>query len=138
MLTMAAVSISATVAVKENYSNEANGQHDLLKKNKDEHSKQTRKLRHRRCGWANNGADSRICSSDKAIPDSACGQWNDRYWVPNGCEYDDITGEMARKCLGNRTIAFIGDSMIRDTAVGRHYSHLSFVLSLFCSKYSQM
>jgi len=35
-----------------------------------------------------------------------------------GCKYDDISGADARKCLGNRTLAFVGDSQIRDLTVG--------------------
>jgi len=46
-----------------------------------------------------------------------CGEWKGRYWTPTGCEYEDITPADARKCIGNRTLAFIGDSQIRDTAV---------------------
>lgn len=41
-----------------------------------------------------------------------------RFWTPIGCEYDDVTPVEARKCMGNRTLAFIGDSQIRDLAVG--------------------
>ena len=41
-----------------------------------------------------------------------------RFWVPIGCEYDDVSPEEARRCVGNRTLAFIGDSQIRDLAVG--------------------
>lgn len=57
---------------------------------------------------------SRICPQG----DTVCGHWKNDYWHPLGCHYQDITGEDARKCLGNRTLAFIGDSQIRDISIG--------------------
>jgi hypothetical protein len=36
------------------------------------------------------------------------------WFTPYPCYYRDVSPENARKCLGNRTIACIGDSMIRD------------------------
>jgi hypothetical protein len=68
----------------------------------------------RRCGGPKHTAMTRPC----ALNDTICGQWKGRYWHPISCRYEDITPEQARKCLGNRTLAFIGDSQIRDTAVG--------------------
>lgn len=31
-----------------------------------------------------------------------------------GCRYREITSAEARQCMGNHTLAFIGDSMIRN------------------------
>jgi len=50
--------------------------------------------------------------------DTYCGDWKDRTYVPNNCRYREISNEDARKCLKNRTIACIGDSIIRDMCVG--------------------
>ena len=36
------------------------------------------------------------------------GHWNGRFWAPIGCEYDDVKPHEARKCIGNRTLAFLG------------------------------
>lgn len=49
--------------------------------------------------------------------DSYCGEWHGRQWHPLGCEYRDITSEQARKCMAGKTLAFIGDSQIRDLGV---------------------
>lgn len=70
----------------------------------------------KRCGGHKHAAMTRPC----ALNDTDCGVWNmkDRYWHPIACRYQDITAEQARQCLGNRTLAFIGDSQIRDMAVG--------------------
>ena len=43
-----------------------------------------------------------------------CGEWRNNFFYPIGCEYRNISSSDARKCIGNRTIQFIGDSMIRD------------------------
>lgn len=66
-----------------------------------------------RCGGPNDDY-SRPCSNN----DTNCGKWINYWWYPNHCYIQDITSNMARKCLGNRTLAFIGDSMIRDTGFG--------------------
>lgn len=50
--------------------------------------------------------------------DTYCGVWIDRYFHRKDCSYQDITSLQAKQCLGNRTIAFIGDSQIRDIGVG--------------------
>ena len=52
--------------------------------------------------------------------DTYCGDWkvNKRVYVPNNCHYRKISNADARKCVGNRTIACIGDSIIRDMCVG--------------------
>lgn len=50
--------------------------------------------------------------------DTYCGNWKSRKWIPNGLLYRDISSAEARECLGNRTLAFIGDSMIRDIGIG--------------------
>jgi hypothetical protein len=50
--------------------------------------------------------------------DTYCGDWNERVYTPNNCRYRDVTPEQARKCVGNRTLAFIGDTIIRDIGVG--------------------
>lgn len=70
----------------------------------------------RRCGGHKHASMTRPC----ALNDTDCGAWSmkDRYWHPLSCKYQDISSEEARKCLGNRTLAFIGDSQIRDIAVG--------------------
>ena len=50
--------------------------------------------------------------------DSYCGNWQDRKFIPvGGCQYREFTAEQARKCMGNRTIIFAGDSQIRDLGV---------------------
>jgi hypothetical protein len=55
-----------------------------------------------------------ICSRN----DTYCGEWQGREWHPTGCRYRDISSEQARTCVGNRTLAFIGDSMIRNLGMG--------------------
>ena len=72
------------------------------------------KQRRRRCGGADHVSLTRPCASN----DTYCGDWNGNFFEPLGCSYQDITGAQARKCLGNRTLAFIGDSMIRDICMG--------------------
>jgi len=76
----------------------------------------------KRCGGINHGSLTRPCSFD----DSYCGDWDlrARQFFPLGCHYEEITSEMARKCVGNKTLAFIGDSQVRDLAIG-----LAFLLS---------
>ena len=69
----------------------------------------------RRCGGPDHVALTRPC----LMNDSYCGEWNSRkMFHPLSCDYEDISGAQARKCLGSRTIAFIGDSMIRDICIG--------------------
>lgn len=52
------------------------------------------------------------------LNDTYCGEWVHNKWLPvGGWTYRNVSGEQARKCLGNRTLAFIGDSMTRDFAV---------------------
>jgi hypothetical protein len=63
------------------------------------------------CGGADHAALTRPCRNN----DTDCGVWNDRWWNPHNCHYREVTPEHARQCIGNRTIACIGDSMIRDT-----------------------
>lgn len=76
----------------------------------------------RRCGGLNHGTLTRPCSYN----DTYCGDWDipKRVFIPLGCHYEEITGAMARQCIGNKTIAFIGDSQVRDLAIG-----LAFLLS---------
>ena len=52
-----------------------------------------------------------------------CGHWDEtaRKYHPNGCIYHDVTLENANKCLKGRTLAFIGDSNVRDLGVGLLY-----------------
>jgi len=50
--------------------------------------------------------------------DTYCGDWKERVYIPNNCRYRSFTAEQARKCVGNRTIAFAGDSIIRDIGIG--------------------
>jgi hypothetical protein len=52
--------------------------------------------------------------------DTYCGDWDvaKRTYTPNNCRYRDITNEQARQCIGSRTIACIGDSIIRDMCIG--------------------
>lgn len=68
----------------------------------------------KRCGGSDHSSLTRPCSYD----DSLCGHWKNRYWYPSSCEYRDITADEAKKCLGKRTLAFIGDSQMRDIALG--------------------
>ena len=67
-----------------------------------------------RCGGIDHSQLLRPCANN----DEVCGSWNiqqdatgrvtKREWKPRGCVYQDISSEQARKCLGNRTLAFIG------------------------------
>ena len=68
----------------------------------------------KRCGGLKHAAHNRPCSRN----DTYCGYWKDRYFHPEHCKYQDISPEQARRCIGNRTLAFIGDSQTRDIAVG--------------------
>mmetsp|Transcript_26501 Transcript_26501/g.36496 ORF Transcript_26501/g.36496 Transcript_26501/m.36496 type:complete len:333 (-) Transcript_26501:29-1027(-) len=57
----------------------------------------------------------RRCSQN----DTYCGDWIGRTFVPYGnCPYRQFTSEEARKCVGNRTLLFTGDSQIRDIGIG--------------------
>lgn len=56
----------------------------------------------------------RTCANN----DTDCGVWENRWWEPHNCTFHNITAESARKCLGNRTLAFVGDSQIRDLGMG--------------------
>ena len=73
-------------------------------------------LRHRkrRCGGKDHASLTRPCMSN----DTLCGEWHGETFEPFNCHYEQLTGAQARKCLGNRTLAFIGDSMIRDIFMG--------------------
>lgn len=77
-----------------------------------------KKLRfsNKRCGGMKHSHFTRPCLNN----DTLCGEWNmfDKTFHPYGCDYEIVTPDQARKCLGNRTIAFIGDSQVRDLAVG--------------------
>lgn len=73
-----------------------------------------------RCGAPLMGYRTRPCHNN----DTDCGTWADHFWHPHHCNFRDISSEDARKCLGSRTLAFIGDSMIRDIGFGV-YSLLS-------------
>lgn len=52
--------------------------------------------------------------------DSYCGDWDivARKYTPNNCRYREVSNEDALKCVGNRTIACIGDSIVRDMCIG--------------------
>mmetsp|Transcript_2340 Transcript_2340/g.4930 ORF Transcript_2340/g.4930 Transcript_2340/m.4930 type:complete len:340 (-) Transcript_2340:96-1115(-) len=50
--------------------------------------------------------------------DTYCGDWVGRKYIPNNCKYREFTNEQARQCVGSRTIACIGDSIIRDMCIG--------------------
>ena len=65
---------------------------------------------HRHCGGHNHANLTRPCRNN----DTDCGFWVDKWWHPYGCSYRHVTSENARKCVGNRTLACIGDSQIRD------------------------
>jgi len=79
------------------------------------HHKGKGRGRRRRCGGLDHALLNRPCLAN----DSYCGDWTDnKFFHPLSCTYEDITGAQARKCLGNRTLAFIGDSMIRDICIG--------------------
>jgi hypothetical protein len=56
------------------------------------------------------GNHPRECANN----DTYCGEWKGRQWNPTGCRYRDITVADARKCMSNRTLACIGDTMIRN------------------------
>lgn len=68
------------------------------------------------CDFANESHHKPRCVHN----DSYCGDWVGRDWNSIGCKYRDITNAEARKCMGSRTLAFVGDSQIRDlgAAVG--------------------
>ena len=66
-----------------------------------------------RCGGLHHASMARPCSHN----DTICGHWESKWWLPHACTYQDITSEEARQCMGNRTIACIGDSQIRDLCV---------------------
>lgn len=72
-----------------------------------------------RCGEPKSGSATRPCKDD----DNHCGEWKmkSRFFHADNCKYQDITSAQARKCLGRRTLAFIGDSQIRDIAVAVAY-----------------
>ena len=71
-----------------------------------------------RCGDKALIHDTRPCSHN----DTYCGRWRGRYWHPIGCEYELMSPHKASICLANRTIAFVGDSQIRDLCIGLvHY-----------------
>jgi hypothetical protein len=53
-----------------------------------------------------------------AFGDTDCGKWVGHSFRPHNCMWRDISPFDARKCVGNRTLAFIGDSQIRDIATG--------------------
>ena len=76
----------------------------------------------RRCGGKTHSSH-RVCSRN----DTMCGEWHGRFWHPIGCRYEDMSPAKAARCLGNRTLAFIGDSQIRDLAIGVTY----FLLGVF-------
>lgn len=58
----------------------------------------------------------RLCSSN----DTYCGKMNleKREWKPEGCKYRDVTVDQARKCMGSRVLACLGDNMMRDLCMG--------------------
>jgi hypothetical protein len=77
------------------------------------------------CGGPGHATLTRPCASN----DTDCGTWSYTtvdtsthtninkpvwWWTPHACHYRDVSPENARKCMGNRTIACIGDSMVRD------------------------
>lgn len=67
-----------------------------------------------RCGSKKHASLTRPCRSN----DTDCGEWKGRFFQPYNCHYEDISVEKATKCLKNRTIACIGDSMTRDICIG--------------------
>lgn len=69
--------------------------------------------RHQRCGGLNHAHLTRPCLHN----DTMCGHWTGKWWNPHSCAYQNITSEEARRCVGNRTIACVGDSQIRDLCV---------------------
>lgn len=64
--------------------------------------------------------DPTIRNQPCAKNDTYCGDWNTktREYTPNNCRYRDISNEEARTCVANRTLACIGDSIIRDLCIG--------------------
>ncbi len=50
--------------------------------------------------------------------DTNCGVWVDRSWIPNSCKYRDVSGDDARRCMANKTVACVGDSQMRDLCLG--------------------
>ena len=62
--------------------------------------------------------DPTIRARPCANNDTYCGNWFGRQYTPNNCKYREITNEQARMCVGERTIACLGDSIIRDMCVG--------------------
>ena len=66
------------------------------------------------CGEKTHASLTRPCANN----DTYCGDWSGRFWKPTACVYRDITTEQAKKCIGNRTLAFIGDTQVRDIALG--------------------
>jgi hypothetical protein len=52
--------------------------------------------------------------------DTYCGDWDvaARKYTPANCRYREISNEQARQCIGERTIACVGDSVIRDMCIG--------------------
>ena len=60
------------------------------------------------------GHHPRECANN----DTYCGDWTGKQWNPTGCRYRDVTSEQARKCMGSRTLACIGDTMIRNMCMG--------------------
>lgn len=46
--------------------------------------------------------------------DTYCGEWKGKVWISNKCQYKQYSSEEARQCLKNKTVAFIGDAMIRN------------------------
>jgi hypothetical protein len=72
----------------------------------------------KRCGGLDHAHRTRPCLAN----DTLCGHWTDgRYFHPYACEYQDISSRQARKCLGNRTLAFIGDTHIRSIGIAVAY-----------------
>jgi hypothetical protein len=51
-------------------------------------------------------------------PNTPCGTWTGRQYYPSSCTFRHITPEHARLCLANRTIACVGDSIMRDMCHG--------------------
>jgi hypothetical protein len=62
--------------------------------------------------------DASIRNAPCSQQDTLCGTWEHRSYIPVGCTYRSFTTEQATKCLSNRTIACIGDSLMRDMCNG--------------------
>lgn len=60
------------------------------------------------------GHHPRICANE----DTECGEWQGKTWLPTKCRYRDISSEDARKCMKDKVLACIGDSMIRNLCMG--------------------